>query len=92
MSAELETAGAASGFSGIVIALLWVVRDVLKSRNGNSVATKKDIETVSTKLSTDITGVYDRIDGMKEGCFTRHLDITDKLYDRNARIGSLERR
>ncbi len=91
MSAELETIGAASASSGVIAFLVVIIRDLIKNRNGNNSATKADINNLSTKLSADIKGVYDKIDEMKQGCFERHIGIADKLSGHNARIESMER-
>ncbi len=91
MSVEFETIGAASGSSAFIAILVVIIRDLIKNRNGGSGATRKDITDLSTKLSSDISGVYTEIKGLTKGCYDRHLPIGEKLAEHGARLDNLEK-
>lgn len=91
MSAELETIGAASGSSALIAIAVVIIKDWLKSRNGNSGATKADIVTLSTKISVDVKGIYDKLDEWRKDCGDRHHPIDRELADHSARLKNLEK-
>ena len=92
--AEAELIGAASGSTLVITLAVVLLKDLIKSRsenkNGSSGATKSDITNLATKLSTDIKGVYDRLDGFQGKCFEKHAKIERELGENDKRIEAVE--
>lgn len=89
---EAEILGAASGSSAIVAVLVIIIRDLIKGRNGGTSATRSDISKLSDKLSSDIGGVYSRLDNFTERCHERHATLERTVYTNQERSETNERR
>ncbi len=91
---EVELISAASGSTLVITLAVVLLKDLIKSRsenkNGSSGATKSDITNLATKLSTDIKGVYDKLDGFQQKCFERHALLERELGENDKRIEAVE--